>query len=524
MNLDFCFLDADERVIATGWGYERDLELELHGDGGAVQPISVIRHARQDLRTSEPLGWVAIFRLPVPEEVTDEPGTMFVKLGSDFREVSAVQLFEDEERLVDIGVDEVFFTYLRLIAARGIATPSGKIVQMMRRRMRARLQPPGEKMDLALSVDRCLVAPQGQGVVLGWYLPGSAPTEAAVALAMDEVQLAPVMLLPGSLPRADLQPYSGRYRFTGRDGYCGAFSFAAPVEGAVQVVFLPQSEDPSFAIGAAAEPGGAGAVARTTIEASMGLSDAEARQRLRSALLPPHRGWDERAVLRSIEARAPATASDDPVLLIVDHDLPDPDLRDVLRNLLSQLQGRVALHLLRDGLTPVLDQAALGAAHEAGEGRLSPATAALSIQRQPAREVIFARSSALFQIGLPDHGGEGAGALSVVDPIGALIDARGVDLLGRFDRDVLPFVARLDGEVFFRLLDLAPRGYLTEEARVRALLLMLAQRSAIEVRRADLPSYFVGKGGPHAELFPDGGDWHAYDAEGKKLMSAGIAQ
>ncbi|WP_223252149.1 Hachiman antiphage defense system protein HamA [Paracoccus mutanolyticus] len=36
-----------------------------------------------------------------------------------------------------------------------------------------------------------------------------------------------VELMPGALPRADLQPYATRYRFSGTDGFCAAFLLAA---------------------------------------------------------------------------------------------------------------------------------------------------------------------------------------------------------------------------------------------------------------------------------------------------------
>ncbi|MFC7704792.1 hypothetical protein ACFQXB_11360 [Plastorhodobacter daqingensis] len=514
MHIDFCFIDSQERLIATGWSLESDPGLGLQIGAERLAPLVLERHARQDLRSSEPFGWIAVFALGEVAGAGEEP--IFLESQGAVAEIAPDRLFEDEPRLVEIGVDEVFAAYVRLVAAGAIGVPGEDPARLVRLRLRARQVSALEADDFALSVDRCQVSPSGEGLIVGWFLGAGAGGAPLVALAMDARQVVPVTLAANSLRRDDLHAYAPRYRFTGTDGFCGAFRLPEPPEGPVRVILMPPGEE-GMLLAAPAEPQPPARIARSFCEIAPGLADAAQRQALRRVLVPP--------TMPDLPAEPPPT--DAPagagVLLILDHDLSDCDLRDVLRKLLADIDGPVQLHLLRPAMSPVLEQALRGADHEEGSGRLTLAAVSLTAMTplSAARRVVFGRSSTLFQMDLaPLLAAAAPAAALVLDPIGTIDGAMSpAALLQRFERDVLPFAAAIDGALFASLLRRAPRGFLTLEAQLRLLLEGLAATGGLDLRRADMHRYFAGRAGPHAETFPGALDWHAWDAATRRLMA-----
>ncbi|HRO14866.1 MAG TPA: hypothetical protein PLL33_07460, partial [Paracoccus sp. (in: a-proteobacteria)] len=249
--------------------------------------------------------------------------------------------------------------------------------------------------------------------------------------------------------------------------------------------------------------------------AGLGIDDIESRARLRRAMLPQTL---PEPLAEPVQADQPQGQDD--TLLILDHDLADADLRDVLRRLGPHAPGPLRLHLLRPRLTAALRNGVEGAAREIAAG-LSLTETAIRIGTPaclPGR-IVFARSSTLFQFDTrPLFAAEAdAARVMVLDPIGTAM-AEPAARADRFSRDLLPFALSMRGPAFFELLAQVPQCFLTEEARLRLLVETLIARDGAELQRADIYRFFEGKSGPCCQNFADGRDWHAYDAESRRLI------
>lgn len=516
MNMDFCFVD-DHRVLAvTGWTTEARPLLRVHVDDVVLTPVRVARHVRRDLRSSEPLGVIALFSLSgLPEGVDIAKATIHLAEGNHFNEIRNDRLREDARRLVEVGVDEVFFAMLRLVAQRHLVLSDQDSGREICARLRAAPSAARETENHVLGVDRCQMTEQGQGVVIGWFMPASASAEPLCALVVEDEMVAPVELLPGSMSRADLSGYASRYRFTGRDGYGGGWHFPSRPSGPARLLLMVPGEHflPGVLVPVeAAEPAD---LAQNVTVASLGIEDIADRARLRSALLPN--------ALSHSQPQEPAGVENETsgeTLLILDHDLADTDLRDVLRRIGPHLPGRLRLHLLRPRLNVALRNGIDGASREITAG-LELEGASLGITRpaiMPGR-VVFARSASLFQFDpevlfAPD---QSDAQVMLLDPIGTVLGSPAAEV-ERFARDLLPFALSMRGADFFNLLDHIPHCFLTEEARLRLLAEALMTAGDAQMHRADIYRYFEGKSGPHCQNFADGRDWHAYDAESRHLI------
>ena len=130
------------------------------------------------------------------------------------------------------------------------------------------------------------------------------------------------------------------------------------------------------------------------------------------------------------------------VLLVLDHDLPDADLRDVLRRVGLRLDRPLELFLLRPGLTRSLAAAVEGAQRDLPQGLVLRGTGMALDREAPMAELaLYGRSSTLFQL---DEDARVFDAtlrrqpvqLSILDPIFAVA---GGDPGQRFLRDQLAF-------------------------------------------------------------------------------------
>lgn len=512
LNLDFCFAD-DAALIVAGWSSDHWLDLELHVDDTSRAPRLITRHARRDLRTAEKFGVLAVFDL---DGLDLSGGTVHVKSGHDFTEIHPERLITDQLRLVEIGVDELFFAWLRLLAAGELANPQGDLAQAAVARLRFAPMLPRESDEFGLGLDRCLIDSAGQGLVSGWFLPAVAQTEPLMALAMDDQQICRVELFAGALPRADLAPYGSRYRFTGEDGYCGGVLLRQPMRGAVKLLFLVPGQEGAAGVLAPAAPLPAGDFAAELCQVQLDLPVPALRARLRAAMLGPM------PVLQP-PAQATRLRGTGPVLLLLDHDLNDTDLRDVLRRIGGQMARPVELFLLRNTLSAPVTEAIEGAARELPQGlRLRGAAASLDPTTPLAETLLFGRSSTLFQ--LPAMAGvfqtpKKPFQISVLDSIGTLTGTND-DVTARFQRDLLPFALFGPTSAVRGMLAQAPRAFLTEEARLRHIAERLLHSGSASADTLPGTLHFVGRSGPCARLLPGGMDLHLYDAESRKLMEA----
>ncbi|WP_018000914.1 hypothetical protein [Paracoccus sp. N5] len=520
LNMDFCFGDGEAMLVVAGWSSDHWLDLELYIDETRLAPRLVTRHARRDLRTAERFGVLAVFDLAGVDMAGN--ATVHVKSGQEFTEIQPERLVTDQQRLVEIGVDEVFFAWLRLLAAGELTMPTGEVAQAAVARLRFAPLLPREGDEFGLGVDRCLTDPAGQGLVSGWFLPAMGQVQPLTALALDDQQLCRVRLFAGALPRTDLEPYGGRYLFTGSDGYAGAFLMPQPVRGQVQVLFVIPGQENAAGVQAPAGPRPPTDFAAELCQVQLDLPDPAHKTGLRAAMLPPMPAWQPPA------AAAPWPRSG-PVLLLLDHDLPDIDLRDVLRRTGQRLGRPVELFLLRDRLGSVLVEAIEGATRELPQGlRLAGSGMALDLQAALPETLLFGRSSTLFQI----EAGAGVFArgtaqmpfhLTLLDPIGAIGRDGGTptgDPAARFQRDLLPFALSGPTASLKPMLARAPQAFLTQEARLRHIAERLLRADLAGAEILGGTPYFAGRAGPSARTLPGGLDLHLYDAESRKLMEA----
>lgn len=524
MNLDFCFMDGARMVAVTGWTTQPRPQLRLHVDDEVLFPVAVTRHVRRDLRSNEPLGVIALFDLSALGGETDlERVAIHLAEGSEFNEIHNHRLGEDAQRLVEIGVDEVFFALLRLIARRQLDLSDERTGREICARLALASSASRETEGHVLAVDRCQMTPAGQGMVLGWFLPAQAMAEPLCALAIGDEAIVPVDMLPASMARADLSGYAPRYRFTGHDGYCGGWRFPVPPAGAARLLLMVPGEHFLPGVLVPIETVPAADLAQQAALASLGIDDIAARDRLRRAMLPPRLPQPELADPAPIHSEAPPGAAGD-TLLLLDHDLADNDLRDVLRRTGPHLPGPLRLHLLRPRLTAALQTAVDGAAREIASGlELQGVSLEIALPGAMPDRVIFARSSVLFQF---DPAPLFAAApvrprVVLLDPIGTVLATEAQ--VKRFARDLLPFALSMPAAPFLALLDQVPRCFLTEEARLRLLAETLIRQGVAELGRADIHRYFEGKTGPHCQTFVDGRDWHAFDAESRQLIEGSPA-
>ncbi|MFJ1293635.1 hypothetical protein ACEPPZ_16415 [Paracoccus yeei] len=513
LNMDFCFADARAILVLAGWSADPWLDLELHAEDARLSPVLVTRHARRDLRTAEPMGYLAVFDLGG----LDLPGNAAIHLrtGHEFTELSPERLVTDELRLIEVGVDEVFFAWLRLVGQGTLNAPKGETAQAVMTRLRFAPLLARESDDFGLGTDRCLVGEAGQGLVSGWIMPAQGQTEALTALAMDDRQLCRVELMPGALPRADLQPYATRYRFSGTDGFCGSFLLAEPASGPVRVLFLIPGQHAAAGVLVAAEPTPAAALAVQTCQVQLELPDPTRQTRLRRAMLEPLPAWQPPSGVAPVRAGR--------VLLVLDHDLPDADLRDVLRRVGLRLDRPLELFLLRPGLTRPLAAAVEGAQRDLPQGLVLRGTGMALDREAPMAELaLYGRSSTLFQL---DEDARVFDAtlrrqpvqLSILDPIFAVA---GGDPGQRFLRDQLAFALSAPTALLRPLLAQAPRAYLTEEARLRDIARHLLGAGAAHAEGLAPTRHFAGKSGPLNQPLPGGLDLHTFDAESRALMEA----
>ena len=521
LNLDFCFTDGGGLVAVAGWTTQPRPDLCLHVDDAVLTPVLVSRHIRRDLRSAEPFGVIALFDLS-QASVRGDLAAATIHLGNDgdFAEIRPDRLPDDALRLVQIGVDEVFFALLRLMGQGWLALGEGEIAAEICTRLRMLPSAPRETEDFVLAVDRCQHGGTGQGAVVGWFMPASAVAEPLCALALDDQMIVPVDLLPGSMARADLVAYAPRYRFTGRDGYCGGWRFPRPPVGNMRLLIMVPGQPFVPGVVIMPEQVQPADLAQQATIASLGIDDIASRARLRRAMLPATLP----AALPQDLGTTPDSGQDD-TLLVLDHDLADSDLRDVLRRLGPHLPGPLRLHLLRPQLTAPLLNGIDGAAREMPRG-ISLAAVAMQIapaDPMPGR-VLFARSASLFQFDpaalLAPH--DGLARVTILDPIGSVM-AQPAAQASRFARDLLPFALSMQGPAFFQALEQIPHCFLTQEARLRLLVEALIAANAVTLQRADIFGFFEGKSGPHCQGFADGRDWHAYDAESRQLIQGGLA-
>lgn len=514
LHLDFCFSVAADRVLAAGWSPRPQPEIVLHAGHASVQPVLLRRFPRRDLRSLSPMGFLALFDLSQEPGANDPSEDLFLGMGKEYVPITDDRLASDIAKMVETGVDETFFSYVRMVARGEIPAPGQPIARKVVNRIMAAPRLERESADHALSIDRGLIGPDGQGVATGWFLGASRQAERLSALVICDGRIAPVDLMQACLPRPDLAGFAPRYAFGGRDGWAASFRLPQTPKAQPRLLLMPPGHlDHSGHLHPLdlAQPA---EIARVILETGQGLEDQALARRLHRNALPA-----EAPALPVVAAEVDPEA---PVLLVLDHDLNDIDLRDVLRRVTAVLDRPLAVHLLRPALTEALDQALRGAAREAA----SPLTLAGCALTPPAPEgheglAIFARSSVLFHLD-PEAllaPADRTLLIATLDPMAAL--PGGGDeaaLRRRFAADRPPFACCGSAAALLAPFAL-PSAYLTPEAGWRALALKALAQDEARIVAAPAQGFLAGNRGPFCQSLIEGMGWHEFDGRSALLLT-----
>ncbi|MGZ3218045.1 hypothetical protein [Paracoccus sp. T5] len=517
LHLDFCFFVNADLVLTAGWTPRPQPDLVLHAGNASIPPRTVMRFARRDLRSLVPMGFIAVFDLSQEPGANDPSEDLFLAMGREYQPLTRDRLATDFAKMVEIGVDETFFAYVRMIASRSVPTPEKPMSHRIGSRILAAPRLDKESPEYVLSVDQGVVGAAGQGVCTGWYIPSTASPEGLSALVISDRQLSPVELMPGAMPRPDLQPYADRYAFSGRDGWAASFRLPAPPTTPVRLVLMLPGQLTHSGIVRPLDLASSDRVARVLVETTQAVEDRLLAGRL-------HRGTLPTSQLSPAALQPLASKQDGPILLILDHDLGDTDLRDVLRRVAAVVERPLHLHLLRPYLTEALNEAIAGAGREAG----SPIQfLGCSLIPPPPQghdgQAIFARSSVLFHLegGLPTDAPDDEPALSIqaLDPMANL--PGGADPAGvarRFLTDRPPFA--MIGPARILLSPFAqPTAFLTPEAGLRQLAAAMLAAGHARIQAAPGQGFLAGNRGPFCQNLIEGVSWHDFDGRSARLIS-----
>nr|WP_111298435.1 hypothetical protein [Paracoccus saliphilus] len=517
LHLDFCFFVNADLVVTAGWTPRPQTDLVLHAGNASIPPRTMMRFARRDLRTMVPQGFIAIFDLSQEPGANDPSEELFLAMGRDYQALTRDRLAADFAKMVEIGVDETFFAYVRMIASGAVPAPEKPVSHRVVSRILAAPRLDKESPDYVLSVDQGVVGAAGQGVCTGWYIPSIASSEGLSALVISDRQLSPVQLMPGVMPRPDLQPFSDRYAFSGRDGWAASFRLPTPPTTPVRLVLMLPGQLIHSGVVRALDVASSDQVARVLVETTQAVEDRLLAARLHRGTLPPSK--DPLPVLQ-----VPPQVQDGPVLLILDHDLTDMDLRDVLRRVAAVVERPLQLHLLRAQLTEALNEAVAGASREAGSPiQLAGCSLTPPTPQGHDGQAIFARSSVLFHLegGIATEATEDGPTLSIwaLDPMANL--PGGADpaaVARRFLTDRPPFAVQGPARVLLSPFA-HPTAFLTPEAALRqTAAAMLATRDA-RILAAPAQGFLAGNRGPFCQNLIEGISWHDFDGHSARLIS-----
>lgn len=516
LHLDFCFFVNADLVLTAGWSPRPQPDLVLHAGNASIPPRAVMRFARRDLRTLIPLGFIAVFDLSQEPGANDPSEELFLALGREYQALTRDRLSADFAKMVEIGVDETFFAYVRMIATRMVPAPEKPMSHRVVSRILAAPRLDKEGPEHVLNVDQGVVGAAGQGVCTGWYIPSIASPEGISALVISDRQLSPVELMPGAMPRPDLQPFADRYAYSGRDGWAASFRLPAPPTSPVRLVLMLPGQLTHSGIVRPLDLATPDRVARVLVETTQAVEDRLLATRLHRGTLPLSRS-------SPTIPQSEAQDREGPVLLVLDHDLVDMDLRDVLRRVAAVLERPVRLHLLRPQLTEALNEAVAGASREAGAEIRLVGCSLTPPPQDLGGQALFARSSVLFHLegalatGVPEDGP----ALSIwaLDPMANLPgggDAQAVTR--RFLSDRPPFA--MQGPAQVMLSPFAhPTAFLTPEAALRQLATAMLTSGDARILATPAQGFLAGNRGPFCQSLIEGVSWHDFDGHSSRLIS-----
>lgn len=502
MKVDFGFIDGRGSLCIAGWSDRSEFEPALLVDGRKVPAMHVMRFRRRDLQTDEPLGLLIVFpRRALPEGVEQlaiEPAS-----GAEPLMLQRGAFERGEEALITTGVDEVFIAWLKAVALRRISHPGREVATAALERVQSSIRPmPAETPSLAVNLERLVIAPSGIGVGTGWCMTDSNAEQPLLALVSAGRSLRPVHLMPHSLPRGDLAGYRDRYRYTGSDGFFCAFRMPVNPDPEARLIVLGNVGNAPLVFGRAAEAVTDLAAAEMVGALRGVLAGAELDARLLGALAPratPGEGADLDAAAAR-DAEAIEREAEPECMLLIGADVGAIELRDALRAVAGTMPG--TLDVLPLGDLDALGRNALAAAANEAGARVSIFRALgtsdlTDLAPSAGTRIVVGRASALLQLGIPDSV---AGRAVVVahDPVGRLHDADDAPASWHELRSA-PAVATLHGALLAEALRAAPRGLLTPDGVIDAVLRTLEDAGRLSLVRSPVVTFYPGTSGIAAQ-------------------------
>lgn len=509
MHIDFCFIDHVGRLLVAGWSPEADLALRLMAGGQRLSVTTLSRFPRRDLGSRQEHGMMASFRLRGPFLQDGKLPDMAIIANGEVKELPSERFAQDEERLITSGVDELFAAYLRAIAAGTYGRPGRDKTRLILNRIQGNLRAlPAETPAIAVNLDRLLVAPSGLGVFTGWCMTDRARPSPLAALVSGGPLLNPATIILNSMKREDLAAYRDRYRYTGTNGFCGAFRLPVAADGGARMVLLGNVAMSDFVFGREAElvSDEEAAVALTELRSS--LSDPSHALALTAAAAPRYAPTPFSA--------PPAGACDDVLSVALEVDVEPVELRDVLRIIHAAIGRRFTLHLLGRGGGDMSRQVAAALAEARGEVTLG---ATLTAAQLPTHDfgsgrLIYGRASAFFQLPLPALDDATSARVLYHDPIASLPGSQ-AELGWRGKRNP-PFLLAAPAALLAAGFSAGPRGFLTPEGAMRAVVDLLDEHGVVRAERAGGPTWYPGT---DTQSHPEYGIARAVDAEMRALVA-----
>lgn len=509
MHVDFCFVDRGGRGLIAGWSAEPSPSLALMFGCERLAVSMVSRFPRRDLGSSGQ-GLMASFRLRNPSVLTSDPPELTIVADGELKEFAPERLTHDEENLVTAGVDEIFAAYLRAIAAGIYGRPRREITRTILNRIQGNLRAlPAETPVVAVNLDRVLVSPSGLGVFTGWCLTDRAHPNALVALVSGGRTLQTARIVLNSIKREDLSVYRDRYRFTGTNGFCGAFRLPTNADRDARMVLLSNVANSDFVFGREAELVSDEEAALALCELRASMTDPRTAEALTRAAAP-------RLPAEPFRTPAPAgPAAGAEVVVALEVDVTPVELRDCLRLLHTSLSRGFTLHLLgrHEGAASHSLQAAVaesGGAIVVGEPL---STAQLLSHQFDESRLIYGRASTFFQMSLPVPGEGTAAYVTYHDPIGALPGAVADTAWPGAQNP--PFLLSAPGRLARAAFEAVPQGFITPDGMMRAAIDVLAQHGMLRAQRAGGPTWYPGS---EMQSHPEYAVARALDSEMRVLV------
>lgn len=509
MHIDFCLADRGGGCLVAGWSPNPDLKLSLMVGARRVAPIAVNRFPRRDLGTRQDHGVMAAFRLREVSFFGDDPPEIALIVDGEVRDLSADRLQQDEARLITSGVDELFAAYLRALAAGLRRRPRRDVTRAILSRIQANLRAlPAETPGMAVNLDRLLVSPSGLGVFMGWCLTDRAHPNPLTALVSGGRTLNPARIVPNSIRREDLAVYRDRYRYTGTDGFCGAFRLPTTPDRDGRMVLLSNVPHSDFVFGREAESVSDEEAAVALSELRASLADPRAAEALTAAAAP-------RLSQDAFEAPRPDDLDGADVTFALEVDVGPIELRDVLRLLHVALGRSYAVHLLgRQGgeLTRPIAAAAAEARGDIVVGE--PLTSSQLLGHDfGAVWVVYGRASTFFQMPLPSLDDAGRARVTYHDPLGSLPGSP--DRAGWPGRANPPFLLAVPAPLLAAGFKAIPRGFMSPDGVMRAVIDLLHEHGLVAAEAAGGPTWFPGT---EMQSHPEYGIARALDSEMRILV------